>query len=84
MGSRRKAREAAVQMLYQMDLAGMEVEPAIEAFWENLEGSPEGKDFANELVPAMDALRAAADALELLCDDSLWPLPRYQEMLFIR
>ena len=35
------------------------------------------------LLPAMAALRAAADALESLVADDLWPLPTYQEMLFI-
>ena len=28
-------------------------------------------------------MRAAADALETLVADDLWPLPTYQEMLFI-
>ncbi len=31
----------------------------------------------------MEAVRAAADALETLVADDLWPLPTYQEMLFI-
>jgi glutamine synthetase len=35
------------------------------------------------LLPAMDAVRAAADALEGLVADDLWPLPTYQEMLYI-
>jgi len=35
------------------------------------------------LLPAMDAVRAAADALEAVVADDLWPLPTYQEMLFI-
>ncbi len=35
------------------------------------------------LLPAMAATRAAADALETLVADDLWPLPTYQEMLFI-
>jgi glutamine synthetase len=35
------------------------------------------------LLPAMDTVRAAADALETLVADDLWPLPTYQEMLFI-
>jgi glutamine synthetase len=35
------------------------------------------------LLPAMVALRAAADTLEGLVADDLWPLPTYQEMLFI-
>lgn len=35
------------------------------------------------LLPAMDAVRSAADTLEGLIADDLWPLPTYQEMLFI-
>ena len=35
------------------------------------------------LLPAMDQVRTAADALEGLVADDLWPLPTYQEMLFI-
>ncbi|WP_213814612.1 glutamine synthetase III [Glaciihabitans sp. dw_435] len=35
------------------------------------------------LLPAMSDVRAAADALEEIVADDLWPLPTYQEMLFI-
>ena len=35
------------------------------------------------LLPAMAAVRVAADTLETLVADDLWPLPTYQEMLFI-
>jgi glutamine synthetase len=31
----------------------------------------------------MAAVRTAADSLETLVADDLWPLPTYQEMLFI-
>ena len=37
----------------------------------------------DHLLPAMLTVRAAADALEHLVADDLWPLPTYQEMLFI-
>ena len=37
----------------------------------------------NALLPAMDAVRAAADTLETVVADDLWPLPTYQEMLYI-
>ena len=37
-----------------------------------------------EIVPAMDAVRAVADRLEGIVADDLWPLPTYQEMLFIK
>jgi glutamine synthetase len=37
-----------------------------------------------EMRPLMGEVRAAADALELLVDDELWPLPKYREMLFVK
>ena len=36
------------------------------------------------VLPAMSAVRESADALEAVVADDLWPLPTYQEMLFIR
>ncbi|MDD2465729.1 MAG: glutamine synthetase III [Desulfobulbus sp.] len=37
-----------------------------------------------KILPAMLAVRGYADALESIVADDLWPLPSYQEMLFIR
>ena len=34
------------------------------------------------LLPIMAECRAHADALELLADDALWPLPKYNELLW--
>ncbi|MCS5705188.1 glutamine synthetase III [Synechococcus sp. FGCU-3] len=39
---------------------------------------------ADTLLPLMQEIRSAVDSLEALVDDSLWPLPTYQEMLFVR
>ncbi|CAK6695524.1 glutamine synthetase III [Synechococcus sp. CCY9201] len=39
---------------------------------------------AETLLPLMSDLRTAVDGLEALVDDNLWPLPSYQEMLFVR
>ncbi|MFM8937059.1 MAG: glutamine synthetase III [Vulcanococcus sp.] len=39
---------------------------------------------ADRLLPLMGELRAAVDGLELQVDDAAWPLPTYQEMLFVR
>jgi glutamine synthetase len=35
------------------------------------------------LLPAMEAVRTAADKLEAIVADDLWPLPTYQEMLYV-
>lgn len=43
----------------------------------------EAEHARDALLPAMADVRAAADALEELVADELWPLPTYQEMLFI-
>ncbi len=39
---------------------------------------------ANEIRSLMDEVRAHADILETEVADELWPLPKYQEMLFIK
>jgi glutamine synthetase len=39
---------------------------------------------ATSLLPCMLAVREAVDGLEQLIDDGSWPLPTYQEMLFMR
>jgi glutamine synthetase len=38
----------------------------------------------DKLLPLMLSVRKAVDGLETLVDDAIWPLPSYQEMLFIR
>jgi glutamine synthetase len=38
----------------------------------------------DSVVPAMEAVRAAADQLERVVADDLWPLPKYSEILFIK
>ena len=40
--------------------------------------------FAKTIRPLMDEVREYADALEGEVADDLWPLPKYQEMLFIK
>jgi glutamine synthetase len=43
----------------------------------------EAEHARDHLLPAMATVRAASDELETLVADDLWPLPTYQEMLFI-
>jgi len=38
--------------------------------------------YHNRIIPAMNALRAEADALEELTDKSYWPYPTYSDLLF--
>jgi glutamine synthetase len=62
---------------------------AIEALEKELEhhdGDPfeHSKAIHEHVVPAMDALRSAVDALEGHVAEDLWPLPSYREMLSIK
>jgi glutamine synthetase len=42
------------------------------------------KHSRDAILATMQAVRAAGDKLETLVADDLWPLPTYQEMLFIK
>ncbi len=41
------------------------------------------KVYRESVLPAMNAVRTAADALELVVEDRYWPIPKYREMLFM-
>src|SRR6476661_7008374 len=62
MGSRRKAREAAVQMMYQLDLSGEGLEAALAAYEQYFAEPGEHDPFAQELVRGCYAALAAIDA----------------------
>ena len=38
--------------------------------------------YANEVIPAMDTLRAEIDALECVVERDYWPVPTYNDILF--
>jgi len=40
--------------------------------------------YHDHVEPYLDSIRYQIDKLELIVDDSLWPLPKYRELLFIR
>jgi len=44
----------------------------------------EAKHFCHDVLPAMQKVRQFVDELEAIVADDLWPLPTYQEMLFIK
>ena len=55
-----------------------------------LEEHPAGDSLAHAkhardvIIPAMNSVRVAGDNLEGIVADDLWPLPTYQEMLFLK
>lgn len=40
--------------------------------------------YHDTVIPFFDVIRYHADKLELLVDDSMWDMPKYRELLFIR
>ena len=50
----------------------------------NGNGEKHAKYFRDKVIPVMTSLRDAADAVECLVPQNVWPLPTYREMLFIK
>lgn len=40
--------------------------------------------YCDEVKPYFDTIRYHSDKLELIIDDSIWPLPKYREILFLK
>ncbi|HSO38708.1 MAG TPA: transcription antitermination factor NusB [Labilithrix sp.] len=61
MGARHSGREAALQMLFQLEASGVSAEQAITLFWRTYEDAdPEGKSYADACV------HGVADHLEAI------------------
>jgi len=63
MGIRRKAREHALQVLYQIDLAGLEPAPALELFCEHFEAGKKSMPYTRRLVQGVVDHRQEFDAM---------------------
>ena len=78
-----RAKEVS-RLLGDLDAARDALAATLEAIRGEHDEMAKARRFAYELGPAMQRVRAASDACEVLCGDSFWPLPKYQEMLFVR
>ena len=67
-----KRVEEALDALNTAHLANVEIEDQQER----------ANDNAHNVIPLMDELRAAVDAMEIVVDDNHWPVPTYNEILF--
>jgi glutamine synthetase len=54
------------------------------AYPDHLEGLELAEHARDKQIAAMSSVRDAADKLEKVVADDLWPLPKYEEMLFIK
>jgi len=62
LGKRRRARECAVQMLFQIDLSGVEPAEVYAQFWEAHDMEADVRSFSQELVDGVVAARDKLDA----------------------
>ncbi len=63
MGVRRQAREYALQMLYQLELAGARPTTVAADFWRETHATEAARDFADAIVNGVTADHAAIDTL---------------------
>ncbi|MDD5557687.1 MAG: transcription antitermination factor NusB [bacterium] len=75
MGIRRKAREFALQFMFQIDVAGGSPEADLEAFWTVRAAPVEAREFARDLVAGAWGRLAEIDALIAACAEN-WALDR--------
>ncbi len=66
-----KAAAATRELIKQHDVA-----EAIE------DAQEQANAYANDVIPAMEALRAEIDALEVVVERDYWPVPTYNDILF--
>jgi N utilization substance protein B len=75
MRTRRKAREVALQVLYQLDVLNIDVKEAVDLFWSNFDASEETKDFSSSLIQGAWNQREQIDELIISCSEN-WSLGR--------
>lgn len=75
MRRRRKAREIALQVLYQLDVLNIDVKEAVDLFWQNFDAPEEARDFSSELIEGTWKHRQEIDNLIVNCSEN-WSLDR--------
>ena len=83
-GLKNSTLEKVVSLTNELDEAIVALEGARKKFTAAPDAHAGAKIGRDKVLPAMLAVRKAADQLEELVADDQWPLPTYQEMLFLR
>ena len=68
--------------LKEADSALTDLESIMKGYDKTEEGRARAVYCRDVIVPAMNALRAPVDEMELLVDKSKWPVPTYGDLLF--
>ncbi|HPL63843.1 MAG: transcription antitermination factor NusB [Syntrophales bacterium] len=75
MGRRRKAREIALQVLFEIDALEIDAKAAIDLFWNNFEAPDDVKDFSSKLVNGTRDHVGEIDSLIVSCSEN-WSIQR--------
>ena len=79
-----KSLQKVCDLIDELD-AGIEaLEAAVNKSQAISKPNMQARAYRDTVIPAMGDVRQAADALEMLVDADLWPLPSYAEMLFLK
>lgn len=68
--------------LSEMKVAMADLEEKVEISGKIEDTSKSAHYYYDEVVPAMERLRAPADQLEMIVDKELWPFPSYGDLIF--
>ena len=83
-GLKSSVLDKVVALTNELDAALVKLEAAREKFNDAADVHAGAKIGRDSVLPAALAVRKAADQLEELVADDQWPLPSYQELLFLR
>ena len=75
MSIRRRAREIALQVLYQLDISQGDVGEVVDLYWENFRPSPKAREFSQRLI---EGVRRSQDQIDQLIQENSehWTLKR--------
>jgi len=75
MGTRRKARQIALQVLFQLDVSQVDVHEGINLFWDNFDAPESARDFSTHLIAGTMDNVDEIDNLIKSCSEN-WSLDR--------
>jgi len=75
MSVRRRAREIALQVLYQLDISQGDSREVLDLYWENFRPSPKAREFCQRLI---EGVRQNRDQIDQLIEENSenWSLKR--------
>lgn len=77
-----EALEEVTKLLAETKKANVRLAELVEEAAAMEEGEKQARFYHFDVVPAMEALRAPVDKLEMIVDKEAWPMPSYGDLIF--